>query len=577
MKFLFTRNFLHTVLIASLLVQSAASQKAPPPPNNNKGIILTALQDELVRAQKILKTKGDPPPYLISYQVYETSQTAITAQYGALQSSDSFRGRFLDVDVRVGDYQLDNTHRAGGGGGNYGGGGAQPISSEDDLDAIKSSIWMVTDQKYKAAQERLIQIKADRAVKVEEEDKSADLSKEIPQVAVTAKPVLNKLDKASWEKKVKEWSGLFNKYPDILSSNASFNMDATTKYLVNSEGTSVQHSGTHARLTIYARTKAEDGMELYRYETFDGFTPEKLPADSVITAAVEKMAKDLMDLRKAPVIEPFTGPAILSGRASGVFFHEIFGHRVEGHRQKEEDSGQTFTKQVNKPILPTFISVFDDPTLKQLGGIDLNGYYQFDDEGVKAQRVAVVENGILKNFLMSRAPIKNFPNSNGHGRKQPGMRAVGRQGNLLVQAAETVSETKLRELLIEECKKQNKPFGLVFVDISGGFTTTGRSAPQAFQVTPVMVYKVYADGRPDELVRGVDLIGTPLTSFSKIVAASNTTEVFNGVCGAESGWVPVSAISPSILTTQIEVQKKPKANERLPILPPPGIEPSSNK
>jgi predicted Zn-dependent protease len=196
---------------------------------------------------------------------------------------------------------------------------------------------------------------------------------------------------------------------------------------------------------------------------------------------------------------------------------------------------------------------------------------------VKAQRVPVVENGILKNFLMSRSPIKGFPNSNGHGRKQPGMRAVGRQGNLVVQVSKTVSEDKLRELLIAECKKQDKPFGLIFKDISGGFTTTGRNSPQAFQVTPVMVYRVYADGRPDELVRGVDLIGTPLTSFSKIVAASDTTEVFNGVCGAESGWVPVSAVSPSILTTQIEVQKKPKSNERLPILPPPSQEPPSNR
>lgn len=574
----FTRHLLIASLTISFLAPATISQKAAQPAGKN--VVMTALQEELQRAQKILKQKGDPPPYLIGYQVYETNQTAITAQYGALQSSESYRGRMLDVDVRVGDYQLDNTHRTsggGGGGGYYGGGGAIPISSEDDLDALKSTIWMVTDQKYKAAQERLIQIKANQAVKVEEEDKSADLSRETPQVAVTATPSLGKLERAEWEKKLKVWSALFNKYPEILSSNVSFNADATTKYLVNTEGTAIQHGNARARLAIYARTKAEDGMELYRYEAFDAFTADKLPGEEIVRAAIEKMAQDLLALRKAPVIEPFTGPAILSGRASGVFFHEIFGHRIEGHRQKEEDSGQTFTKQVNKPILPEFISVYDDPTLKQLSGVDLNGHYQFDDEGVKAQRVTVVENGILKNFLMSRSPIKGFPSSNGHGRKQPGLRAVGRQGNLVVQVSKTVSEAQLRELLIAECKKQDKPFGLIFKDISGGFTTTGRNAPQAFQVTPVMVYRIYADGRPDELVRGVDLIGTPLTSFSKIVAASDTTEVFNGVCGAESGWVPVSAVSPSILTTQIEVQKKPKSNERLPILPPPSQEQPSNR
>src|SRR5207249_1457673 len=190
-------------------------------------------------------------------------------------------------------------------------------------------------------------------------------------------------------------------------------------------------------------------------------------------------------------------------------------------------------------------------------------------EGVPAQRVTVVENGILKNFLLARAPVAGFETSNGHGRKAPGYRSVGRQGNLLVQASKTVTDAALRQMLIDEAKKQGKTFGLLFEDISGGFTLTDRSSPQAFQVTPIMVYRIYTDGRPDELVRGVDLIGTPLTSFSKIVAAGDKPEVFNGVCGAESGFVPVAAISPAILTTQIEVQKKSKSSDRPPILPPP--------
>jgi predicted Zn-dependent protease len=270
------------------------------------------------------------------------------------------------------------------------------------------------------------------------------------------------------------------------------------------------------------------------------------------------------------MIEPFTGPAILSGRASGVFFHEIFGHRIEGHRQKSENEGQTFTKQLNQAILPEFISVVDDPTTQRVNGVDLNGHYRFDDDGVAAQRVNVVEKGVLKNFLMSRAPISGFESSNGHGRKAPGYRTVGRQGNLIVQASTTVPDAKLREMLVAEAAKQGKAFGLLFKDISGGFTLTGRSSPQSFQVTPIMVYRVYVDGRPDELVRGADLIGTPLTSFSKIVAAGDTPEIFNGFCGAESGYVPVAAVSPAILTTQIEVQKKAKSSERPPILPPPA-------
>jgi predicted Zn-dependent protease len=325
------------------------------------------------------------------------------------------------------------------------------------------------------------------------------------------------------------------------------------------------------RISIYARTKADDGMELYRFESFDGHSLSKLPDDNVIRQTIETMVNDLKALRAAPVIEPYTGPAILSGRASGVFFHEIFGHRIEGQRQKNENEGQTFTKQINRPVLPEFISVFDDPTTKQILGVDLNGHYRFDDDGVRAQRVTVVDRGILKNFLMSRAPISGFETSNGHGRKAPGYRTVGRQGNLIVQASNTVSENRLRAMLIEEATKQGKPFGLMFKDISGGFTMTGRANPQSFQVTPIMVYRVYADGRPDELVRGVDLIGTPLTSFSKIVAAGDKPEIFNGFCGAESGYVPVAAVSPSILTTQIEVQKKAKSSDRPPILLPPAL------
>jgi predicted Zn-dependent protease len=440
---------------------------------------------------------------------------------------------------------------------------------DDDVDALRSVIWLETDQKYKAAVERFIQVKANRAIKVDEEDTSADMSRESNQTAILPMVTMS-VDVPAWENKLKTYSALFKKYPEIYEGTVSLSSNANNDYLVNSEGASIQHGQSSVRLSIYARTKADDGMELYRFEAFDGYTLDRLPSDDKVQQTIQTMIKDLQALRAAPVIEPYTGPAILSGRASGVFFHEIFGHRIEGHRQKNESEGQTFTKKVNQPILPDFISVVDDPTAERIGGIDLNGHYAFDDDGVPAQRVSVVDKGILKNFLMSRSPVSGFENSNGHGRKAPGYRSVGRQGNLIVQATNTISDARMRAQLIEEAKKQGKTFGLLFQDISGGFTLTTRANPQAFEVTPIMVYKIYVDGRPDELVRGVDLIGTPLTSFSKIVAAGDMPEVFNGFCGAESGYVPVAAISPAILTTQIEVQKRAKSSDRPPILPPPG-------
>ena len=202
----------------------------------------------------------------------------------------------------------------------------------------------------------------------------------------------------------------------------------------------------------------------------------------------------------------------------------------------------------------------------------LAGFYEYDNEGSPAQRVAVIQDGILKNFLMSRMPIKDFSVSNGHGRNQPGLMPTGRQGNLIVTSTKSVPEADLRQKLIEEVKKQGKPYGLYFDDIQGGFTLTTRSLPQAFQVLPVIVYRVYADGRPDELVRGVDIVGTPLAALTRIVTTGDQQHVFNGVCGAESGSVPVSAVAPAMLFSEMEVQKRAHSHERPPILPPPGFE-----
>ena len=535
-----------------------------------KSPLLKAMEEELLRSMKGLSDKGSPPPYFISYYVAETQRAWISASYSALRRSMTERSRLLDVEVRVGDYVLDNTHRLRG---------VfdimsriprpVPIPLENDIDAIKSALWLETDRKYKEAVERLIQVKAHKKVKVKEEDESADFSLESPEKFIGSLSQIT-VDMANWEKKLKEYSELFKPFPEIYESDVSLLATATNKYIVNSEGTAIQHGKAHWRLSMYARTKADDGMDLYRYESFDAHSLEGLPDKKEIHEMIELITKDLMALRAAPVIEPFTGPAILSGRATSVFFHEIFGHRIEGHRQKDEEEGQTFTKKINQSVLPDLISVYDDPTLDRFCENDLSGHYLYDDEGVKAQRVSVVEKGILKNFVMSRSPIAGFEKSNGHGRKQVGYRAVARQGNLIVEASETVSEEKLRELLIEECKKQGKPFGLIFKDISGGFTYTGRVIPQSYAVVPILVYRVFTDGRPDELVRGADLIGTPLISFSKILACGDKIEVFNGTCGAESGGVPVSGVSPSILTGEIEIQKKRKSADRPPLLPPPA-------
>jgi len=294
-----------------------------------------------------------------------------------------------------------------------------------------------------------------------------------------------------------------------------------------------------------------------------------------VLAECAVLAKELDSLVKAPLAEPFAGPAMLTGRAAAVFFHEVFGHRDEGFRQKDIGEGQTFAGKVGELLLPNFLSIVDDPTDQKLGSTTLLGYYPFDDEGIAAQRVTLVDHGVLRNFEMSRQPLNGFPHSNGHGRRQPGLAPVSRQGNLIIESTNKVSNARLRQMFIEEVRRQGKPYGLLIDDIAGGFTFTGRGQPQAFQVQPLVVYKVFPDGRPDELVRGVDIVGTPLVSLQKIMATGDTTEVFNGYCGAESGSVPVAAAAPAILISEMEVQKKETSTDRPPILPPPAHDPEA--
>jgi TldD protein len=528
--------------------------------------LIDILKTELDRNYSILKEKADPAPYYISYAVTEQQAEFLSGTLGTLQARTAGATRTLDVAVRVGSYKLDNYHSTRGERPQFGGGSALPIENVDD--AIRRRLWLDTDRTLRAASQRLVNLKTSTQVNVADEDKSDDFSREEPSVSVS-EPKKIVVNGDEWAAKVRRWSGEFAKYSRVLTSNVSIRLANETKYLVTTEGTRLQHGRPFIRITMAAQAKASDGMDLFTTESFEAQDPSGLPKDAEVMAAVNKVGKELTGLLDAPVVDPFVGPAILSGEAAGVFFHEIFGHRIEGHRQKDETDGQTFTKSVNSKILPEFLSVVFDPTRKSVRNIDLNGTYFYDDEGVKARPVTVVENGILKTFLMSRSPIRGFSNSNGHGRRQPGLEVVSRQSNLIVESAKQVTNQRLRQLLVEEVKKQGKPYGFYFQQVTGGYTTTGRSGFQSYKVLPLIVYRVYADGRPDELVRGVDIVGTPLASFARIVATSDTAEVFNGYCGAESGNVPVSAVSPAILISEIEIQKKDKGRDRPPLLPAP--------
>ena len=554
-------NIVKILHVTALLTVSAVAFGA------EDHVILNTMNEELQRNFQVLKQKADPPPYFLSYEITDEDNHSVSASLGVLNSTGASHNRYLDVTVRVGDPKLDNFRRVRGERVDFTSGASVVV--DETPAALKQRMWLETDRIYRAAAERLIKIKTNQQVKAADRDMSSDFSSGEESYTHWEPPTAVAFDTARWSSNMRDLSKEFLQYKDLLSSDVQVSVQADNRYLVNTEGTSVQHGRGFARVIITASAKAKDGMDVSDFDSFEAADPKDLPSNDVIRAAVKKVGEHVEALLAAKTAEPFVGPAIFSGRASGVFFHEIFGHRIEGHRQKDEAEGQTFTKSVGEKILPDFLSVTFDPTIKNIGGVDLNGTYEYDDEGVIARPVKAVENGILRNFLMSRSPIDGFDRSNGHGRRQPGLEVVSRQSNLLVTSTRSVTDEKLRQMLIDEIKRQNKPYGLYFEDITGGFTTTQRAGLQAFKVIPVIVYRVYADGRPDELIRGADIVGTPLASFAKIIATSDKQEVFNGYCGAESGSVPVSAVSPAILISEIEIEKKDASQDLLPLLPSP--------
>jgi predicted Zn-dependent protease/predicted transcriptional regulator len=529
----------------------------------------TILSDELNREFAVLKQKTDPPPYYMAYEATEQQVDSNSATLGALSSDVHSHSRGIDTTIRIGSPKFDNYHpmkKVRSGFTRY-----SILSIDDNADQIKRQLWSETDRVYRMASRRFLQLKTDDQLIAEQSEKNADFSLE-PAVTYSRLPETYGYDTKLWSQRARDWSAEFKKHPKIMASDVTVRLQREVRTFVNTEGTSIARGSNLFRVEVSGETVAPDGMELGDFTSIEAPDPAHVPADGVVLKRVQELADKLDALAAAPPAEPIVCPAILSGRASAVFFHEIFGHRIEGHRQKDVSEGQTFTKMLGDKVLPEFISVEFDPTRDTYDGQDLIGHYEYDDEGVKAEPVEVVKDGVLKTFLLSRSPVGEFVHSNGHGRRQPGHEIVSRQSNLIVQSSRKVSNQQLRAKLIEEIKRQNKPYGLYFEEVSSGYTTTGRQGLQAFTVVPLVVYRVFPDGRPDELIRGVDIVGTPLASFQKIIATSDVAEVFNGYCGAESGSIPVSAVSPAILVTELETQKKQNSQRKMPLLPRPEAE-----
>jgi predicted Zn-dependent protease len=560
----FKRAIIISLLIGSSLrssgtyAVSAAEDSVPADP------VMRAMVDELNRSVSELQFKDLDKPYFIQYVVLDQERYRVTATFGALTGSGLSRARYVQAQVRVGDYDFDNSEFVTGSGfqGPPPAGVTSQTVIDDDPDVIRHALWLVTDAAYKQAVEQFARKRAFVQNKVRGEQ-IPDFSKEPPVTAIGVRRRLQ-IDPSRWEKQVREWSAVFREFPEIEESSVVLEAQLTHRYLVNSEGTRTLQPSMLVSVEIDAGTEAADGMRLRHWIPFNAGSFEQLPSVAEISKAIRQMAADLTALRTAPVLEAdYSGPVLFTGQASAEMFARVLVPNLSGQRLPLSDQQQTQTARselvdrLNRPVLPRFLSVFDDPTAQRIGNQELLGHYQVDDQGVPARRVSLIEQGVLKNFLMSRRPGKDMLQSNGHGRSGIPGRETAQIGNLFIQSSEGKSYEDLKQQLIKVCQEENLPYGiLIKALVSDGRSPIG---------TPVLTYKVHVGDGREELIRGAFAQAIPIRSLRQIEAVGNDSFVINRLAGSSELPTPTSIVAPSVLLEEVEL-KRPTGTQQKPAL-----------
>jgi len=526
------------------------------------------MKAELKRGVKTYK-KQKPSVYYLSYTYTDETVTSLSAEANGKYRTSTRRSADLQVAARAGSPKMDNTRHLKNqdDGVDFVKSGVVPPPQAEQNLAFRRYLWQLTQSAAEKAQSDFHRVEADMQTASERQDKSDDFVFPPKSSFCRQEPAVT-VDTKRLEEMMVRLSNVVRGQSEVLTSDVSFEMSQGHRYFVDSVGSEIVTPFLFMRFSYSFESMTQDGLILSRVKAYDVLTEQDLPDEQTLRADMEQSLAELRELNAAPEADPITVPAILNNRAMAVFVHEVLGHRMEGHRQKQDSFGKTFTSKVGQEVTAPFITIVDDATLRFFNGEPLRGFYEYDDEGVKVRPVTLVENGVLREFLMNSSPINGFPVSNGHGRRSYGNSPVARMGVTRLISSKTVPYEELEKQLLEEVKKQNKPYGYVIDDLSGGFTLTGTYFPQVFKLEPKYVYRLYPDGRK-EVVRGADIVGTPLVSFSKILATADDYAVFNGSCRAESGWVPVSAIAPSVLLESLEIEKTAKGTQKPPVLPSP--------
>lgn len=555
------------IVILCFLALSCLCYGQEPNCSVQEQVPLQLMSRELARGFKKLR-KQKPPVYYLSYTYTQGEEKELSVSYGGVAVQTQRAVSLLEVFARAGSEKMDNTRALRGEAENWEVSFRRaPAPSLSSPKGFTSVLWRLTQEAAEQAQKEFSRVQANVRSMAVNQDTSNDFV--FPEVSVFCREEpLQKIDLEQLRPLLTRLSQMSSGKDFVLSSDVSFSVEQGHRYFADSRGTRLKTPYRRMRLSYQFSGRGADGLEISRDGAYDVASVKDLPPAEELEADMRQSLEELEALSKAREGEAYNAPVLLKGRAAAVFVHEVMGHRLEGYRQKNAEDGQTLSGKVGQRVISELITLTADPTMKEFNGCPLRGYYEYDDEGVKARPVVLVENGVLKNFMMQSSPIRGFGVSNGHGRKQIGRRAAARMSVLRATASQTVPYETLEKMLVEEINRQGKLYGFIVEDLSGGYTFTSASMPQSFKLETKLVYKVYPDGRK-EPVRGLDVVGTPLVSFNRILAAGDDDTVFNGSCGSVSGWVPQSNISPSLLFENMEVQKTQKSEYKPPVLPAP--------
>jgi TldD protein len=535
-----------------VLLLKGAGTKAQEPAGRSEAAaasdpLLRAMKEELARSKAQLKMEDVEAPYYIEYRLSDVEQYDAEAAFGALRQNDRSHARSIRVVVRVGDYKQDSYYGPGQGVVNL-----APV--DNDERALRWQLWLATDQAYKLASQALAAKKA--AQREFSADQGFDDFAREPAVESIGPVVKLDYDGKAWIEALEKATALFRTDAQIESMTASARFRAINQYLVNSEGTTINRGYAVYSVALDGTTQASDGMRLERSPYYATPSAKELPVPEKLQADAAAMIATLKKLREAPMVEEdYRGPVLFSPDAASDIFDGMIADNVLGIRPKPGDAARTageFAANYKGRVLPKFLSVADDPTLAAYGGKTLLGSYSVDDEGVAAAKVSLIEKGELVNYLIGREPIRDFPESNGHGRAAPGQPTSPSIGNLIIESSEGLSPEQLKAKLIELSRDDGKPYGY-FVDTLGG------------QYEPRLLYRVYVRDGHTELVRGAVFDELDLRSLrNDVVAAGNDAQVSN-----RQSAIPTTVIAPSILFDELEVKRTDAKNLKLPEYPVP--------